>query len=69
MNTELYFENDALGKQVSYANRKGIPYVLILGPDELAAGLVTLRDLVAKQQMTVPRDQAAAQIQTWQAGM
>lgn len=69
LNTELYFENDALGKQVSYANRKGIPYVLILGPDELAAGLVTLRDLVAKQQMTVPRDQAAAQIQTWQAGM
>jgi histidyl-tRNA synthetase len=65
LNAELYFENDSLGKQFRYAARKGIPYVLILGPDELAAGRVTLRNLARELQVTVPRPEAAAQVQTW----
>jgi histidyl-tRNA synthetase len=62
---EMYFENDSLGKQMGYADRKGIPIVLILGPDELAAGRVALRRLATKEQVTVPREEAAAQIQAW----
>ena len=65
LNAELYFENDPLGKQFRYADRKGIPYVLILGPDELAAGRVTLRNLARELQVTVPRQEAAAQVQAW----
>jgi histidyl-tRNA synthetase len=68
LNTELYFENDALGNQIRYALRKGIPFVAIVGPDEAKAGQVTLRNLNLRQQQAVARDQAAAQIKAWQAG-
>ncbi len=45
INTELYFEPRKLGRQFSYADKKGIPIVAIAGPDEIAAGLVKLRRL------------------------
>jgi len=68
LNTELYFENKALGKQIRYALKKGIPYVVILGPDEVTAGQVAIRNLQLKQQETVPRGEAAARIKTWREG-
>ncbi len=45
INTELYFEPRKLGRQFSYADKKGIPIVAIAGPDEIDAGLVKLRRL------------------------
>jgi histidyl-tRNA synthetase len=60
--TELYFENDGLKAQIQYARRKSIPYVAILGPDEVAAGKVTLRDMRAGQQELVTVADAAARI-------
>ncbi len=66
LNTELYMESRPLGKQIRYALKKGIPYVAIVGPDEITAGRVTLRHLKLKQQTSVPRDQAATQIEAWQ---
>lgn len=68
MNAELYFEDEPLTKQVRYADRKNIPYVVILGPDEVATGQVTLRDLRGGRQVTVARGEAAAQIQAWRQG-
>ncbi len=62
---ELYFENDPLGKQLRYADRKGIPYLAIVGPDEVAAGSVALRNLATKEQVTVARSGAAAQLEAW----
>ena len=66
LNTELYFENKPLGKQIRYALKKGIPYVLVLGPDEAATGQVAIRNLQLGEQETVPRDKAAARIKAWQ---
>jgi histidyl-tRNA synthetase len=66
LKAELYFEATSLGKQIRYALKKGIPYVVILGPDEAAAGQITLRNLELKQQLTVAREDATAQIRTWQ---
>lgn len=65
--TELYLGTTSLGKQIRYALKKGIPYVVILGPDEAATGQVTLRNLELKQQLTVAREDASAQIRKWQA--
>jgi histidyl-tRNA synthetase len=33
---------------------------VILGPDEIAAGMVTVRNLVSGEQQTVSREEAAA---------
>jgi len=66
LNTELYFENDPLGDQIRYALKKGIPYVVIVGPDEAAAGQAAIRNLELRQQETVPRQEVAARIKAWQ---
>lgn len=66
LNSELYFESDSLGNQIRYALKKGIPYVVIVGPDEVAAGQVAIRNLRLGQQETTPREEAAARIKAWQ---
>ncbi len=47
---ELSLEQGKLKKQFSAANRKGIPLVITLGPDEAAAGKVTLKDMQSGSQ-------------------
>ncbi len=56
VNTELYPEVAKLDKQLKYANAFGIPFAVIIGPDELQAGKATVRNLVSGQQQMV--DQA-----------
>jgi histidyl-tRNA synthetase len=68
LRTELYFENDPLGAQIRYALRKGIPFVAILGPDEVATGQVTVRNTLLKEQQTVERAGAVGLIRQWMAG-
>lgn len=54
VNTELYPNPSAkLDKQLKYANRKGIPYVAILGPDEVKKNEVTIKDLKTGQQKSL----------------
>jgi histidyl-tRNA synthetase len=50
INAEQVLEADRLGKQLRYADRKEIPYVVILGPDELTAGQVMLKDMITGEQ-------------------
>jgi histidyl-tRNA synthetase len=52
---ELYYDADPLGTQIRYALKKGIPTLVILGPDELSAGQVAVRDLQTKSQSNVER--------------
>jgi len=51
VNTELYLDPETkLDKQLKYANRKNIPFVIILGPKEIKKNVITLRDMKAKSQ-------------------
>ena len=45
VNTELHLESRKLGRQIAYADRKGIALVAIAGPAEIEAGVVKLRRL------------------------
>ncbi|MBI2612119.1 histidine--tRNA ligase [Candidatus Gottesmanbacteria bacterium] len=55
--TDLYPDpTDKLDKQLKYADRKGIPYVAILGPDEVKNGTITLKNLKTKEQKTLSTD-------------
>ena len=47
-----------LGKQIRYADRQGIPYVAILGPDEVAAGQVVVKDLSSGEQQAYTEEEA-----------
>ncbi|MBN1409782.1 MAG: histidine--tRNA ligase [Spirochaetales bacterium] len=55
---EMVLEKDKkLAKQLNYANRKNIPFVLILGPDEIKKGIYVLKDL--KEHSQAEMDYAA----------
>jgi histidyl-tRNA synthetase len=53
--TEVQMEPRKLGKQFQYADRAGIRFVAVLGPDEIAKGVVTIKDLRKQDQFEVPR--------------
>ncbi len=46
---EIYPELKKLGPQFKYAEAKGAPLALIVGPDEIAEGTVNLKDLRARE--------------------
>ncbi len=45
ISAEIYPESAKLKKQMSYANKKGIPFVILLGSEEIDSGLMTLKDM------------------------
>lgn len=62
--TELYPDPKELRAQLTFANKKGIPLVALIGPDEIATETVVLRDLRTGTQQSVPRAEVAAQALT-----
>ncbi len=60
INAEVQMEPKKLGKQFQYASRAGIRFVVLAGEDELARGVVTVKDLAREQQFEVTRDQLAS---------
>ena len=59
---EVYPDNTKLRKQFEYADRKGIPYLAIVGGDEVAEGVVTLKNLATGEQRKVSKDSLAAEL-------
>jgi histidyl-tRNA synthetase len=55
VNTVISLEAGGLGKQFKEADRKGVPYALVIGPDELLQGNVVIKDLRSGEQRSVPR--------------
>ena len=56
INTEVYIEaNIKLDKQLKYADRKGIPYVVIIGPEEVKNKTATLKNMSTGKQRSLPQ--------------
>jgi histidyl-tRNA synthetase len=56
-NVENYLEPAKLEKQLKYADKSGIPFILLLGPDEVKKGTVIVKDLAKKAQSEMPREE------------
>lgn len=57
INAEIYTNPSAkLDKQLKYADKKGIPYVVIIGPEEAEKGVATLKNMREKTQQTISID-------------
>lgn len=63
LNAEWYPEPAKLEKQLKYADATGVRFALILGPDEVAQGKVTLKNLAERTQTTLPRAEVVAYLQ------
>ncbi len=59
--TEVYHERTKLKKQFAYADRRGIPYVLTLGPDEVKEGLVNVKRMQDGHQEALALDASVLQ--------
>ncbi len=53
--TEVVMEPGKLAKQFKHADRAGVRFVAVLGPDEQAKGVVTLKDMRKQEQFEVAR--------------
>ena len=62
LRAEWYPEAVKLDRQLKYADATGVRFAAILGPDELARGVVMLKDLASRSQLPVPRAQLVAEI-------
>ena len=51
INAEVYPETVRLDKQLKYADKKGIPYVAIIGPEEIKENKIVLKNLKTKEQI------------------
>ena len=58
----VYPDADKIGKQIKYADSRDVPFVALLGGNEIAAGTVTVKDLKAQTQNTYDQTAAAAAI-------
>ena len=50
INSEIYPDATKLKKQMDYANRRGVPYVCLIGSDEMESGVLTLKNMVTGEQ-------------------
>ncbi len=63
ISAEIYPDCGKMKKQMEYANRREIPYVAIIGSDELAAGTVTLKNMRTGEQRSVAAESLAGCIE------
>ncbi|HQA29144.1 MAG TPA: histidine--tRNA ligase [Brevefilum fermentans] len=59
----VYPDADKLGKQFKFADKRDIPIAVILGPDEINAGMVAIKNLKTREQVTVAREILLEQIE------
>lgn len=57
---ELYPSSAKLKKQMSYADGKNIPYVILIGDDEMESGLLTLKNMESGEQQKLAVDAIVA---------
>ena len=59
---ELFPDAAKMKKQMSYANAKQIPFVVLAGDSEMAAGKVTLKNMETGEQMLLSADELIASL-------
>lgn len=54
INCEIYPDQAKLKKQLSYANKKSIPFVIIIGDEEQKTGHLTLKNMISGEEEKLP---------------
>ena len=59
---QLYGEQKKFKQKMSYADKLGVPFAVLLGEDEIAQGKCSVKNMVSGQQVTLPPEEAAQHI-------
>ena len=60
--TQVYFEDKKFKQKISYADKTGIPFALIIGETEAASGTAAVKDLRSGIQESLSPEAAAEKI-------
>ena len=60
---QLYAEKKKFKQKMSYADKIGVPYAVLLGEDEIAEGVCSVKNMVTGEQLKLTPQEAAAHIQ------
>jgi histidyl-tRNA synthetase len=63
---ELYPHIDKMKKQMNYANKKNIPFVVIAGENEMQNKLVTIKNMQTGEQQSIAMDQVIEHINNYE---
>jgi histidyl-tRNA synthetase len=55
--SELYPDRSKLKKPLNYANKKGVPMVVLIGPDEISSGKLTVKHMAEGTQEPLTEEQ------------
>ncbi len=61
---ECDLKGRSLGKQIEYANSARIPYLIVVGPQELESRMVKLRDMATRVETLIPISEVAAKLRS-----
>ena len=64
LRVQLYGEQKKFKQKMTYADKLGVPFVVLLGEDELAQGKCSVKNMTTGEQVTVTADQAAQLMKT-----
>lgn len=62
INSEIYPDSSKLKKQMNYADKKQIPFVIIIGSEEIESGLLTFKDMSTGVQKMISVDDIINQL-------
>lgn len=57
INTQVYLEEAKIGKKFSFADKLDIPYVVVIGPEEVNNNTYSLRNMKTGEQVVVPLEE------------
>jgi histidyl-tRNA synthetase len=60
--TQLYSENKKFKAKMSYADKIGVPYVVLIGEDEINEGVISLKDMTTGEQRKLSVEAASIDI-------
>ena len=64
LRVQLYGEQKKFKQKMAYADKLGVPFAVLLGEDEIAAGMCSVKNMRTGEQITVTAAEAAAHIKT-----
>ncbi len=62
VSSEIYPDGGKMKKQMEYANKRGIPYVVIIGSNEMESGKAMVKNMLSGEQSEVPFEELAERL-------
>lgn len=57
INTEVYPDSAKMKKQMAYADKKNIPFVALIGSEEIGSGILTVKNMTSGEQLKVTAEE------------